>query len=140
LYKLRLISVDGILARTSKMAGTVLQSAKKHDVHQVTAEFWKKHTKKLKPDILKLVKEDDLIITACPRQILEGIIEQLPTKKFICSEVDMQIGDFTFLCARENKIKAFYEKYPNTSIDTFYTDSLNDKPLMELAHNVYLVR
>lgn len=89
------------------MAATVLKSAEKDDIHQVVADFWKKNAKKLKPNVLKLVKKEDFIITACPRLLLEGIIDQLPTKNFICSEVDMKVGKFTFLCAKEKKLRHF---------------------------------
>ena len=42
---------------------------------------------------------------------------------------------------RENKIKYFYERYPDAKIENFYTDSIkNDGFFAENAVNVYLVK
>ena len=39
-----------------------------------------------------------------------------------------------------SKVKAFKERYPNAVVEEFYTDSYNDKPLMEISKKTYLVK
>ena len=34
----------------------------------------------------------------------------------------------------------FFEEYPDTEIENFYTDSLNDQPLIDISKNAYLVK
>ena len=34
----------------------------------------------------------------------------------------------------------FRERYPEGNIDTLYTDSYNDKPLMDISDNVFFVK
>ena len=52
----------------------------------------------------------------------------------------IETGKLEFLCFRENKVKAFKERYPNAVVEEFYTDSYNDKPLMEISKKTYLVK
>ena len=51
-----------------------------------------------------------------------------------------ETGKFIRLCFLENKVKAFREIYPDRHIENFYTDSMNDKAMMDIADNVYLVK
>lgn len=51
----------------------------------------------------------------------------------------IKTGKFKRLCFLENKVKIFNELYPNAHIDNFYTDSMNDKAMMDIADHVYLV-
>ena len=53
--------------------------------------------------------------------------------------IDKKTGKFKRLCFLENKVKIFNELYPNAHIDNFYTDSMNDKAMMDIADHVYLV-
>jgi hypothetical protein len=51
-------------------------------------KFWEKHKDKLKPFMLKKLSSDDIIISATPRFVLEGIVDELKisSKNLICSE------------------------------------------------------
>ena len=44
------------------------------------------------------------------------------------------------MCYHENKVKVFRERYGDTRIEEFYTDSRNDQPLIDLAENAFLVK
>ena len=62
-------------------------------------------------------------------------------KNYIGTTVDTDVGKITRICLRENKIKAFFENYPDGKIESFYTDSpKNDFPLIEIAENAYVVK
>lgn len=137
-YKMGLLSVEDLYPLASKFSSVVMKN--KENAEELIREFWEKHEHKLKPYYLEKLKEDDVIITASPRILIEGIKEKLNTKNIICSEFNLDSGNFDFICFGENKVKAFLEQYPNAKIEEFYTDSLYDSPLMNLANQSYLVK
>jgi hypothetical protein len=62
-----------------------------------------------------------------------NVVKRTPTKSFVVKNpINTQRED--------EKVKAFFEAYPNAEIDDLYTDSFNDKPLMDISKNVYLVK
>ena len=81
----------------------------------------------------------DVIVSACPEIILEEICKRIGVKNYIGSVVDMENGIIERVCYKENKIAAFKSIYGDMPIDSFYTDSMSDKPMMDLANNAYLV-
>jgi phosphoserine phosphatase len=103
-------------------------------------EFWDKHEHRLRPFYKRLQRPDDLIISAGPEQSLWEICGRLGVKHFIGSVINEATGQLEFACFRENKVKAFRERWPGQEIDSFYTDSMNDKPLMDIAREVFMVK
>lgn len=102
--------------------------------------FWRTHIKNIKPFYEEVKSENDVVISCSPRFLLEEPLKRLNIKHAICSEIDETTGEITRLCFRENKLKAFLAEYPLEEIDNFYTDSFNDKPLMDISRNVFLVK
>ena len=102
--------------------------------------FWDNNMHKIKPFYKKIQSDDDLIISCSPEISLKIICERLGIKKFIGTVIDDKTGEITRLCFRENKLKAFFREYPDTEIENFYTDSLNDQPLIDIGKNAYLVK
>ena len=45
-----------------------------------------------------------------------------------------------FYLQRNNKVDLFYKEFPIGTIDNFYTDSMNDKPLIGISNAAYLVK
>ncbi len=103
-------------------------------------EFWDTHQKNIKPFYEKTRKEDDLIISCSPELSLSEICKRLNIKNYIGTAINEETGEITRLCLKENKVKAFFEAFPDSKIDNLYTDSFNDKPLMDISENVYLVK
>ena len=103
-------------------------------------EFWDKHEKNIKPFYERVRRDNDLILSCSPEISLSEICKRLNVKNYIGTAIDEEKGKIERLCLRENKVKAFFEKYPNAQIDDLYTDSFNDKPLMDISKNVYLVK
>ena len=60
--------------------------------------------------------------------------------RMIGTEVDLSTGEIGRVNYRENKAKAFKEIFPDAEIDDFYTDSISDAPLMEMAKRVFMVK
>ncbi|MCQ2485763.1 MAG: haloacid dehalogenase-like hydrolase [Clostridia bacterium] len=106
-----------------------------------TADFWDRHMKKIKSFYKDIQKPDDLVITAAPEDSMREICQRLGIKKYIGTIIESDTGKIKRLCLRENKVKAFFEEYPNQKIDSFYTDSPeNDMPLIEISEQAYVVK
>ena len=110
------------------------------DTTQDVIKFWDKNEKKIKPWYAKVQKESDIIVSGSTDFILDEIMKRMGIKHYIGSSIDKKTGKFIRLCFLENKVKAFKEIYPDKHIENFYTDSMNDKAMMDIADNVYLVK
>ena len=88
----------------------------------------------------RMYTDDDIIISACLDFVLAEICRRLGVKNFIASEVEYDTKKLKRFCYKENKVKMFRERYPDGEIDNLYTDSYNDKPLMEISKNVFFVK
>jgi len=138
LYKLTLLTDRKLYNFASRMSSAVIDN--KNNIPDFVREFWKVNEHKLKPYYLNKLKEDDIIITASPRFLIEGISDRLRVKNIICSEYNLDTWKFEFICFRHNKVNIFKKLYPDCVVDEFYTDSLNDVPMLKLAKRAYLVK
>ena len=138
LYKIRKLDIDQIYLLANKFSFVV----KKHrnEAEELIKEFWSCNISKLKFDFIKYVKEDDVIITASPNLLIQPIIPYLKAKNIISSDYQLEQGKLNFICIGKNKVVAFKKSFPDAKINNFFTDSLNDMPLINLADNVYMVR
>ena len=112
----------------------------KDEVPEIIDRFWQIHAHKLSRKILKRIGPEDIIITAGPDILINGIRDRLHTDHIICSEVDLDGRRFAYLNFKENKLKRYRELYGDQPIDAFYTDSYNDRALMEISNRVFLVK
>ena len=102
--------------------------------------FWDIHGKRIKPFYHKQRRDDDVILSACPDIVLSVICKRLNITNFIATETEEGTMRLIRFCYRDNKVKAFKEKYPDAVVENFYTDSYNDSPMIEIAQNAYLVK
>lgn len=110
------------------------------DIDALVDEFWDKHMHKIKPFYEQVRSEDDLIISASPQIVVDEVCRRLGIKHCVGTQFDRETGKLGRVCFRENKIIAFREAYPDGHIDMLYTDSMYDKPLMDIADSVYFVK
>ena len=104
-------------------------------------EFWDRNEKKVKPFYQQVRSDDDLIITASPDFNIDEICRRLGIRHHLSSRVDRKTGKILFVNIRENKIKAYEEKYGDTPIENFYTDSPeNDAWMIEKATHAFIVK
>ncbi len=103
-------------------------------------DFWDKNEKKIKPWYAEVQKESDIIVSGTLDFILEEIAKRIGFKRYVGSSIDENTGKFRRLCFLDNKVKYFRELFPDAEIENFYTDSLNDKAMMDISENVYLVK
>lgn len=110
------------------------------DTDMVVKKFWNKNFRKIKPFYDNLRKDDDVIVSGSVDFLLEEAMNRMNISRYICSSIDKQTGKFTRLCFLENKVRAFREEYPDAEIENFYTDSMNDKAMIDISKHVYLVK
>ncbi len=103
-------------------------------------KFWDKNQKKIKSFYNEIRKDDDIIVSGTTDFILDEIMKRMNIKNYVGSSIDRETGKFTRLCFLDNKVKIFKELYPDVHIDNFYTDSMNDKAMMDIADHVYFVK
>ena len=136
-YKRHKVTIDQVPQKFGKIFKVFVDGIE--DFAADAKDFWDKHEHRLLPFYKDLHQPDDLIISAGPEPSLNEICARLGVKRYIGTVVNKEAGAFEFICFRENKVKAFQERYPGQQIDNFYTDSMNDKPLMDIAKHVFLV-
>ena len=106
----------------------------------VVEEFWDGHLNKIKPWYFDRQKDDDLILSATPKFLLEECFRRIGIQKMLTSVIDPKTGEIERLCFRKEKAVHFKALYPGKTIKNFYTDSKNDEAMFSLSENVYLVK
>ena len=140
LIKYKLCLVDG-----DKMHRTINDYFKKviRDKEELLGAvdgFWRTHSHKLDPKMLRRISPEDVIITAGPDFLIGGIKDKLNTDNIISSVVDADKKEVTYFNFGSNKVKRYKQIYGSRRITSFYTDSYNDKALMDISDKVYYVK
>lgn len=103
--------------------------------------FWDENENKINSWYKDIQKEDDIIITATPRFLIEPIAKRLGIKHLIASELDLNTYKVNGVdCTGIEKVRRFKEEFPNMEIDSFYSDSYSDTPLAQIAKKAYMVK
>ncbi|MBE6823805.1 MAG: phosphoserine phosphatase [Ruminococcaceae bacterium] len=109
------------------------------DIDKDLADFWDKHKSNIKDWYLKQKRIDDVIISASPQFLLDPIGEKLGFD-VIASKVDKFTGKYNGEnCYYKEKVSRFYEKYPNSEIEEFYSDHYSDEPLANISKKAFIV-
>lgn len=111
------------------------------DATALAEEFWDTHIGGIKSFYLSQHRDDDVIISASPEFLLKPVCTRLGIKHLIASKVDPKTGIYSGEnCHGKEKVRRFYERFPNGRIDLFYSDSHSDDPLADLADESFLVK
>ena len=137
-YKMCIISKEGLMSLCKKYVKGFLHDCP--DARELAEKFWDKYFKKVKSFYRDIHKEDDVVLSASFGFLLRPVMERIGVSNLVCSELDFETGEIERLCFREYKKDLFLERYGNIQIENFYTDSLNDMPIMLLAKKAYLVK
>ena len=72
--------------------------------------------------------------------MLEPIIKKLGIGTLMASRVDKHTGIYDGVnCHGKEKVRRFYEVFPDGRVDEFYSDSYSDSPLAEIADKAFMV-
>ena len=137
-YKMCRITYEELISKGEKYMEKFLSCLSSPDL--MIKEFWNKHQHKIKDFYLKIKQPDDIIISASSSIILEEICKRLGIKHLLASSIDFENHKIKYLCYGENKVSLFKKFFPDAVIDNFYSDSLNDLPMMKLAKKSYIVK
>ena len=112
------------------------------DMDSFVKEFWEKHECKLKEFwTSKKSHKNDIIISASCTFWLKPIADKYKVCDLFGTDIDIKTGKIKGNnCHGKNKVAMFYKKYPKAIIQSMYTDSVNDLPLIEEAKEGYLVK
>ncbi len=104
-------------------------------------EFWDEHLDRIKDWYFIRQEKDDIIISASPEFLLIPACRRLRIQHLMASRVDKNTGMYLGLnCHGEEKVRRFRKVFPDGVIEEFYSDSLSDAPLANLAKRAYLVK
>lgn len=110
------------------------------DIDGAVESFWKQNNKKIKRFYLEMKQSTDVIISASPEFLLNPICNQLGVS-MLATRVDNKTGLFNGEnCHGEEKVRRFYEAYPDGEVDEFYSDLYCDTPLARIAQKAYIVK
>ena len=137
-YKLCILSGEQLESKINDFMDDFLND--KDEIIRNTKEFWSRNYKKLNMNTIKEVEPDDVILTASPSFFIDGIKDKIVSKNVICSEIDLDARKIDFLNFGENKVRKYKEIYGDKKVDCFYTDSYNDKFMMDISEKVFLVK
>lgn len=112
------------------------------DIEDKVENFWKKNKRKIRYEIIKKTENKKYIISASPEFLLQRIYKQIGDFELIASRVNKKNGKFEGKnCHGEEKVKRLRQYIEcEFEIENFYSDSISDKYLAEIANNSYLVK
>ncbi len=109
------------------------------DVDGDVKRFWDKRSGRIEKWYLAQKREDDIIISASPEFLLKPVAEMLKVR-LIATKIDKHTGKMDGVnCKGAEKVKRLMLEYPEAVVDAFYSDSLSDTPMAELAKSAYIV-
>ena len=111
------------------------------DVDKAVEEFWEKNFCRIKPFYGETRRDDDVVNSASPQFLIEPACKRLKVSCWMGSPVDKHTGVFSGLnCHGKEKVRRFYEVFPDGKIENFYSDSHSDDPLAEISEKAILVK
>ncbi len=138
MYKLCLASKEKLEKRINDAIKVIVRD--KEELISLTGEFWRRNQQRLDRRMLRRISPDDLIITAGPFFLIDAVKHRLNTANLICSEVDWDKMEVSFFNFGDNKVTRYRDLYGDRPIDCFYTDSYNDRSMMDISDRVFIVK
>jgi len=109
------------------------------DVDKTVECFWKENKSGIGQWYLEQKKADDIIISASPEFLLRPVTNELGVR-LLGTPMDKHTGKINGKnCHDTEKVRRFYEAYPDAHTEEFYSDSLSDTPMAMIADRAFLV-
>lgn len=110
------------------------------NVRKEVQEFWNLYMRKCSPWYETLKKENDIIISASPDFLVSVACKRLGVR-WIASYVDEKTGELLSAnCKGEEKVRRLLKEYPGAKVECFYSDSISDTPLAEIAEQAFRIK
>jgi len=103
------------------------------NLQQTMKDFWDIHEKDVYSHYHKLHKDDDVVISATPRPLLEEIARRLKIGTLIATEMDTTTGKIGKKCRSEQKVVRYNEVFHEKMFDDYYYDKDHDMYLLKYA-------
>ncbi len=109
------------------------------DIEQEAKIFWDENMHLIQPWYLNQKRKDDLIASASPEFLIKEICQRLEVN-WLASPLNLETLSYDGINNwGSEKVRRFYEAYPDGYIEKFYSDHLSDSPLAKIAMEAYLV-
>ena len=110
------------------------------DTDKAVSDFWTEKRSNMQQWYLHQRRHDDIIISASPEFLLRPICSELGVR-LIGTRMDSRTGKIDGEnCHDAEKVRRFLEAYPQAHTECFYSDSLSDSPMAEIADKAVLVK
>lgn len=137
-YKLCLVKKEKLIKKINNFMSAIIFDRK--ELLELVERFWSKKIHKLDRKMLNRINRDDVIITAGPDFLIHGIKKLLNTNNIISSEIDEAKNKMKYFNFGDNKVKRYKELYGDKRISCLFTDSYNDRALMDISDKVFIVK
>lgn len=101
-------------------------------------KFWNKNMKRIKAWYLEQKRDDDVVISASPRFLVEEACKRLGIR-CIATNLDTHARLHGKHCYGAEKVVAYKEVFGDTPLATYYSDSHSDTPMFTFAQRGYFV-
>ncbi|MCR5135944.1 MAG: haloacid dehalogenase-like hydrolase [Oscillospiraceae bacterium] len=110
------------------------------DPETAAEAFWELSFDRIESWYLQQKRSDDLVISASPEFLLTPAVRRLGVR-LIATPMNPYTGRIEGKnCHDREKCRRFLEAYPGEKVEEFYSDSLSDTPMAELAEKAFLVK
>ena len=110
-------------------------------MEKTVEDFWDTHEGGIMAWYLAQRQKEDVIISASPEFLLAPLCRRMGIAHLMASRVDPATGTYSGInCHGREKVRRFRECFPEAVIDRFYSDSLSDSPLADIAKESFMVR
>lgn len=110
------------------------------DIDSAVLDFWSKNRRRIGEWYLRQKRDDDVIISASPEFLLKPVCDELGVA-LIGTRMDKNTGRIIGLnCHDSEKVSRFLTAFPDGHTEAFYSDSLSDTPMAELADSAFMVK
>ena len=136
-YKLSKTTMEELEQGIKAYAIDYVRSFQNQDA--IVSAFWDKRMRKIKAWYTP--QPDDVILTASFNVIIDEACRRLGVSHCICSVVNRETMELEYLNFSRNKREIFLRTFGSQAVvEEFYTDSLFDQPMIDLAEKAYLVK
>jgi len=112
-----------------------------HELDDALDGFWQQHMRKICSWYIERKQQSDLIISASPVFLLAPCCAKLGVQRPVASRIDPATGRFSGEnCYDTEKPKRLMEELGVGAVEAFYSDSLSDLPMAQIASRSFLVR